>query len=106
MNQVAMAHKRILLAALVGLFGCSAAGAQVVRDSVAELMGIDIIEHLGDSLPNKQTDQPEQPVTFAYVPWQLDSFNYFRPQWLRPVSWRCLSVCDTHRLPNLPDRTN
>lgn len=51
MNQVAMAHKRILLAALVGLFVCSAAGAQVVRDSVAELMGIDIIEHLGDSLP-------------------------------------------------------
>lgn len=51
MNQVAMAHKRILLAALVGLFVCSAAGAQVVRDSVSELMGIDIIEHLGDSLP-------------------------------------------------------
>ncbi|MCH7689738.1 MAG: SCO family protein [candidate division Zixibacteria bacterium] len=51
MIQVAIAHKRILLAALVGLFVCPVAGAQVVRDSVAELMGIDIIEHLGDSLP-------------------------------------------------------
>ena len=51
MIQAAIAHKRILLAALVGLFVCPVAGAQVVRDSVAELMGIDIIEHLGDSLP-------------------------------------------------------
>ncbi len=51
MNQVAIVYKRIFLAALVGLFGCSVAQAQVVRDSVAELMGIDIIEHLGDSLP-------------------------------------------------------
>ena len=51
MIQANMAHRRILLAALVGLFAGPVVKGQVVQDSVPELMEIDIIEHLGDSLP-------------------------------------------------------
>ncbi len=40
-----------LILILAGAAGTESANAQVVRDSVPELMKIDIIEHLGDKLP-------------------------------------------------------
>lgn len=90
MNQVAMAHKRILLAALVGLFVCSAAGAQVVRDSVAELMGIDIIEHLGDSLPLNLSfvDDNGNKVTLS------DYFKGDKPVLLTLGYYECPMLCN------------
>lgn len=90
MNQVAMAHKRILLAALVGLFGCSITQAQVVRDSVAELMGIDIIEHLGDSLPLNLSfvDDNGSKVTLS------DYFKGDKPVLLTLGYYECPMLCN------------
>lgn len=90
MNQVTMAYKRILLAALVGLFVCSAAGAQVVRDSVSELMGIDIIEHLGDSLPLNLSfvDDNGSKVTLS------DYFKGDKPVLLTLGYYECPMLCN------------
>ena len=90
MIQVAIAHKRILLAALVGLFVCPVAGAQVVRDSVAELMGIDIIEHLGDSLPLNLSfvDDNGNKVTLS------DYFKGDKPVLLTLGYYECPMLCN------------
>ncbi len=90
MNQAAMTCKKILLAALVGLFVCSAAGAQVVRDSVSELMGIDIIEHLGDSLPLNLSfvDDDGNEVTLS------DYFKGDKPVLLTLGYYECPMLCN------------
>ena len=90
MNQAAMTCKKILLAALVGLFVCSAAGAQVVRDSVSELMGIDIIEHLGDSLPLNLSfvDDNGNKVTLS------DYFKGDKPVLLTLGYYECPMLCN------------
>ena len=90
MNQAAMTYKKILLAALVGLFVCPAAGAQVVRDSVAELMGIDIIEHLGDSLPLNLSfvDDNGNEVTLS------DYFKGDKPVILTLGYYECPMLCN------------
>ena len=85
-----MTYKKILLAALVGLFVCPAAGAQVVRDSVAELMGIDIIEHLGDSLPLNLSfvDDNGNKVTLS------DYFKGDKPVLLTLGYYECPMLCN------------
>ncbi|MCH8027733.1 MAG: SCO family protein [candidate division Zixibacteria bacterium] len=90
MIQVVIAHKRILLAALVGLFVCPVAGAQVVRDSVAELMEIDIIEHLGDSLPLNLSfvDDNGSEVTLS------DYFKGDKPVILTLGYYECPMLCN------------
>ena len=90
MNQAAMTCKKILLAALVGLFVCSVAGAQVVRDSVSELMGIDIIEHLGDSLPLNLSfvDDDGNEVTLS------DYFKGDKPVLLTLGYYECPMLCN------------
>ena len=90
MIQAAIAHKRILLAALVGLFVCPVAGAQVVRDSVAELMEIDIIEHLGDSLPLNLSfvDDNGSEVTLS------DYFKGDKPVILTLGYYECPMLCN------------
>ena len=90
MNQAAMTYKKISLAALVVLFVCPAAGAQVVRDSVAELMGIDIIEHLGDSLPLNLSfvDDNGNNVTLS------DYFKGDKPVLLTLGYYECPMLCN------------
>ena len=90
MNQAAITYKKILLAALVGLFVCPVAGAQVVRDSVAELMGIDIIEHLGDSLPLNLSfvDDNGNKVTLS------DYFKGDKPVLLTLGYYECPMLCN------------
>lgn len=90
MNQVTRAHKRILLAALVGLFVCSVVEAQVVRDSVPELMEIDIIEHLGDSLPLNLSfvDDNGSKVTLS------DYFKGDKPVILTLGYYECPMLCN------------
>ncbi len=90
MNQAAITYKKILLAALVGLFVCPVAGAQVVRDSVAELMGIDIIEHLGDSLPLNLSfvDDNGNEVTLS------DYFKGDKPVLLTLGYYECPMLCN------------
>lgn len=90
MNQAAMTYKKISLAALVVLFVCPAAGAQVVRDSVVELMGIDIIEHLGDSLPLNLSfvDDKGNQVTLS------DYFKGDKPVLLTLGYYECPMLCN------------
>jgi len=90
MNQVTRAHKRILLAALVGLFVCSVVEAQVVRGSVPELMEIDIIEHLGDSLPLNLSfvDDNGSKVTLS------DYFKADKPVILTLGYYECPMLCN------------
>lgn len=85
-----MTYKKILLAALVGLFVCPAAGAQVVRDSVAELMDIDIIEHLGDTLPLNLSfvDDNGNQVTLS------DYFKGDKPVLLTLGYYECPMLCN------------
>ena len=85
-----MTYKKILLAVLVGLFVCPIAGAQVVRDSVAELMDIDIIEHLGDTLPLDLSfiDDNGNEVTLS------DYFKGDKPVLLTLGYYECPMLCN------------
>jgi len=80
---------KILVPALVtALIGTC--GAQVVRDSVPELQGIDIEEHLGDTLPLNLafSDDHGNAVTLA------DYFHQGRPVLLVLGYYRCPMLCN------------
>ncbi len=72
------------------LFVSGAAQAQVVQDSVPELMNIDIIEHLSDTLPlNLQfTDDRGQPVRLA------DYFGKDKPVLVTLGYFECPMLCN------------
>jgi len=90
MIQANMAHRRILLAALVGLFAGPVVKGQVVQDSVPELMEIDIIEHLGDSLPLNLSfvDDNGSEVTLS------DYFKGDKPVILTLGYYECPMLCN------------
>jgi protein SCO1/2 len=80
-----------LTIALLGLIFCpNSASSQIVQDSVAELMDIDVVEHLGDPLPlNLQfTDDQGNPVKLG---------NYFgqgKPVVLVLGYFECPMLCN------------
>ncbi len=80
---------KILLPALgVALIGTSR--AQQVRDSVPELQGVDIEEHLGDTIPLNLhfTDDHGKAVTLA------DYFHKDRPVLIMLGYYKCPMLCD------------
>ncbi len=90
MIQANMAHRKILLAALIGLFAGPVVKAQVIQDSVPELMEIDIIEHLGDSLPLNLSfvDDNGSEVTLS------DYFKGDKPVILTLGYYECPMLCN------------
>jgi protein SCO1/2 len=64
--------------------------AQLVRDSVPELLSIDIVEHLGDSLPMnlKFTDDKGNPVKLG------DYFTEDKPTLLAMGYYQCPMLCN------------
>lgn len=85
-------HKSLLAATVIGLFCLfvSAGYTQVVQDSVAELMDVDIVEHLGDNLPlNLEfTDDQGNSVKLA------DYFGKEKPVVLTLGYFECPMLCN------------
>ncbi len=79
-----------VILALALIAGTESANAQIVRDSVPELMNIDIVEHLGDKLPLdlQFIDDNGQPVTLG------DYFGKDKPVLLTLGYYQCPMLCN------------
>jgi protein SCO1 len=75
---------------LVGILAGLPVQAQVLQDTVAELKGVTITEHLGDRVPLDLTfiDDHGQPVTLG------DYFKAGKPVILNLVYFRCPMLCN------------
>jgi len=80
----------LVILALAFFAGIEKSNAQVVRDSVPELMNIDIVEHLGDKLPLdlQFIDDHGQPVLLG------DYFGREKPVLLTLGYYECPMLCN------------